>query len=307
MSYKIREEESLGVSIRRALCSQIDSAIDEARADASGEHSPVHATRRHLKKARAALQLLRPAIKRHVYEREARRLRNVGRLISDIRDAEVRLATVKQLRGATNNSSADTFAQTEELLAFELDSFLAAFDGWQDEAVNKLQHAGTRISQWPVAILTRDDVCAGLRDSYKRGRAALAVARRKQSARAFHDLRKRVKTLGYQLRLLRPIQPVVFHDLRADLKALGEHLGHAHDLCFVAERLRAMGAVAGRKRRRRALESAIKSREQELQRSALALAERFYCEKPREFSDRIAQYLACWQRTPTPQPLADAA
>jgi CHAD domain-containing protein len=118
-----------------------------------------------------------------------------------------------------------------------------------------------------------------------------------KSAAAYHDLRKGAKQLWYQLRILRPLHPAVFHDMNADLKALGQHLGHSHDLCFVAERLQALGGANTRNRSRRALEALIDSREKDLQRTAVALAERFYAEKPKAFSARIADYFDEWERT----------
>jgi len=84
---------------------------------------------------------------RDLFRRENRRLRNVGRLISEIRDAEVRLQTVKQLREFSRPGGTANLQETEELLAFELDSFLAAFSDWQSEAKTKLTRARDRIAQ----------------------------------------------------------------------------------------------------------------------------------------------------------------
>ena len=58
MSYHIREDEVLGESIRRVASEQIDAAIAVSGVAHDGNSSPVHETRKHLKKARAALQLL---------------------------------------------------------------------------------------------------------------------------------------------------------------------------------------------------------------------------------------------------------
>ncbi len=295
MSYKIQDDEQLGESIRRIVCEQIESAIAASRAERNGESSPVHETRKHLKKARAALRLIRwPSDS--VYKCEDRRLRNVGRLISNIRDAEVRLSTVRQLRAVHDGKRARTLEQTEELLAFELDNFLAAFSDWQEEAAQKLKRTQEKIAHWDVSGVTHRHVCQSLRDSYRDARAALAIAKEKRSARAFHELRKRTKVLWYQLRLLRPLHPAVFHDLNADLRALGEHLGHAHDLCFLAEGLRGMADTTRRKKGQRAVEALIQSREKDVQRTALALAERIYAEKPKAFTKRISDHFEEWEQ-----------
>ncbi len=254
----------------------------------NGKGSPVHQTRKHLKKARAALRLLRTEVKHACFKREDHRLRDVGRVISDVRDAEVRLETVKRLRDGSEGSR--SFAETEELLEFELDSFLAAFSGWQEEAARKLSLAQSGIAHWQLHRLTRSQICRTVRKSYRKGRRALKHARKSGKASDFHQLRKQVKELSYQMRLLRPLEPVVFSELCHSLKTLGEQLGHAHDLCFVGERLESIGGGEGSKRGRRALKALIDSREEDLLRTAVTLAKRFYSAKPKEFSGRIARY-----------------
>ena len=98
MSYELRADETLGDGLRRIICRQIENAIDASKAKQNGKGSPVHETRKHLKKARSALRLVRGEIDRGVWKREDRCLRKVGQLISEVRDAEVRLQTVRQLR-----------------------------------------------------------------------------------------------------------------------------------------------------------------------------------------------------------------
>lgn len=290
MSFEIVENERLGASIRRVACEQIVGAIKASRAARNGKGSPVHRTRKHLKKARAALGLLAVDVKDKRFQREKCRLRDAGRLISDIRDAEVRLETVKQLRSEPNEPCGRGCAETEELLAFELESFIAAFAGWQDEAARNLERAREGIGRWELPDLTSAKVCCAVRKSYRKGRHALKRVEKKETAKRFHTLRKRAKELRHQLRLLRPMQQALFREMTRDLKALSDTLGHAHDLSFVAQRLRSIAGATGRKRQHRALRALLETREKDLWRTALALAERFYALKPKEFSAQIAYY-----------------
>lgn len=290
MRFEIVENERLGESIRRVTCEQIDGAIKASRVARNGKGSPVHRTRKHLKKARAALRLLAVDVKGERFQRENRRLRAVGRLISDVRDAEVRLETVKQLRSEPNEPCGHSGAETEELLAFELDSFIAAFAGWQEEAARNLERAREGIGRWELPDLTSAKVCCAVRKSYCTGRHALKRVEKKETAKRFHTLRKRAKELRHQLRLLRPLQRALFGEMVRDLKALSDTLGHAHDLSFVAQRLRSIAGATGRKRQNRALPALLKTREKDLWRTSSALAERFYALKPKEFSAQIAYY-----------------
>ena len=292
MSYELRADETLGDGIRRIVCRQIEDAISASKAKQNGKGSPVHETRKHLKKARAALRLARGEIDRDVWKREDRCLGKVGQLISEVRDAEVRLQTVRQLREFARGKKR-SFQQTEELLSFELDSFLAAFSEWPLEAEERLSQTLERIRNWPLNELSCKRLRQNVQRTYKRGRRALKTATRKTSTKNLHTFRKREKELWYQLRLLRPLAPAVFKELNDELKTLGECLGQVHDLAFVGQRLSSIGPA--RKQSHRILNALIVSRTNELEYTAIALGERFYAERPRQFARRIAQYFCEWE------------
>src|SRR6266516_3319867 len=94
----------------------------------------------------SALKLCRhPAKERGVTVREDRCVREIGRLVSDLRDAQVRLQTLIQLRDETAKGSGENhFPRIEELLSLERESFSAAFAGWQKQAIPKLERIGER-------------------------------------------------------------------------------------------------------------------------------------------------------------------
>ncbi len=182
MGFKLREDETLGEGVRRICCEEIQSAITASKTRRKGKASPVHETRKHLKRARAALRLVAGKVDRDVFKREHHRLRNVARVISDIRDAEVRLETVKQLRRVTPGRGNRHFDETEQLLAFELDSFLAAFSDWHTEAASKLARAQAGIGEWRLRELDRKHICSRLRKAYREGRDALDRAKQDGTA-----------------------------------------------------------------------------------------------------------------------------
>jgi CHAD domain-containing protein len=292
MSYELVQDETVGDGIQRIVCHQIEGAIRASRAEQNGKGSPVHETRKHLKKARSALRLAAGEIDPHVLKREDRCLRKVGQLISEVRDAEVRLETVRQMREFARGRKR-SFRETEELLAFELDSFLAAFSEWPEEAKQRLTQALDRIRAWPLNDLSCKQLRKCVQKTYKRGRKALQAAIEKTSTKNLHTFRKRVKELWYQLRILRPLAPAVFAELNDELKTIGQYLGQVHDLAFVAERLSAIGSA--RKHGDRILNALIDSREKEIEQTAIALGERFYAERPQQFARRVARYFSEWE------------
>jgi CHAD domain-containing protein len=293
MSYELRPDETVGDGVQRIVCRQIEAAICASSAKQNGKGSPVHETRKHLKKARAALRLASGAVGRDVWKREDRCLAKVGQLISEVRDAEVRLQTVRQLREFARGKKR-SFRETEELLAFELDSFLAAFSEWPEEAKQRLTQSLDRIRTWPLGDLRCKQLRKCVQKTYQRGRTALQAAIDKTSTKRLHTFRKRAKGLCYQLRILQPLAPDIFEELNDELKTIGQYLGQVHDLSFVAERLSSIGS--DRKHGDRILHALVDAREKELERTAIALGERFYAERPRQFARRISQYFSEWEQ-----------
>src|ERR1700741_1879848 len=116
MSYQLKHRETLGENLRRICRQQIEGAIAVAKGERKPDDTPVHATRKHLKKARAALRLVRKEIGRALFKRQDHCLRDVGRLISEIRDAEVRLQTVRQLQSITRRQKHRSYEKVEAVL-----------------------------------------------------------------------------------------------------------------------------------------------------------------------------------------------
>src|ERR1051326_159954 len=221
MSYQLRGEELPGEGLRRICRKQVELALSVARGEKAVSDTPVHATRKHLKKARAVLRLVRKEIGRGLFKKQDRGLRDVGRLISEIRDAEVRLQTVRELQGIARRQRRHSFDKLEEILMLELENFIAAFAEWQQQAIPILERIHDDIDCWPVDHFGFKQFRRGVQATYKRGRKALAEAKRTQTAESFHLFRKEAKQLWYQLRILRPTNPVVLKNLSDDLGALG--------------------------------------------------------------------------------------
>src|SRR3954466_1848357 len=173
MSYQLRQSESLGDNLRRICRKQFDGAIASAKGDAKPGDTPVHEMRKHLKKARAALRLIRNEIGRGLFQEQDRALRDVGRLTSKIRDAEVRLQTVRQLQGISGRNGRDSYGKLEAMLTLELENFVAAFAEWQAQAVPILKQACSAIDHWTLDQFTSKQLCRAVQASYKQARNAL--------------------------------------------------------------------------------------------------------------------------------------
>ena len=227
-------------------------------------------------------------------------------MISEIRDAEVRLQTARELQSITRRQRRRSYQKIEEILMLELQSFVAAFAEWQGQAAPMLERVRDEIDHWPIEQFDFKQLQRSVQTTYKRGRNALADAKRTQTAESFHVFRKEAKQLWYQLRILRPANPVVLQNLTDELRSLGDLLGRAHDLSFLDERLRHEpdGNVSQREEQYELL-AVIEASQSDLQRGAADLAERFYAERPRDFGARVATWLDGWGADESPS-VADA-
>jgi CHAD domain-containing protein len=294
MSYQLQRDETLGDGLRRICRKQVELALAIATGKKETEDTPVHETRKHLKKARAALRLVRKEIGRGLFKRQDHCLRDIGRLISDIRDAEVRLQTVRQLQSIARRQKRRRYEKVEEVLVLEMENFIAAFAEWQAQAVPMLERVREDIDNWPVEHFDHQQFRRSVQETYKRGRNALADAKRNPTAECFHVFRTEAKQLWYQLRILRPVNPVVLKELTDELNSLGDLLGRAHDLSFLGERLRQESGRSAWQREGHELLAVIEASQSDLQRGAADLAERFYAERPRNLGARIATWLDTW-------------
>jgi len=287
MGYCLKLREPLSDALKRVFREQIHSALQLCRHPVRQRGVTVHEVRKHLKKLRAALRLTKSEVGKNRWVSEDRCLREIGRLVSDLRDAHVRLQTLIQLR----DDASQQFPRIEELLSMERESFSAAFAGWQKQAIPKLERAGERLLKWPLAEISWKQICGVVAKTYRRGQNRLAKALTKRDPESFHVWRMSVKELWYQLRVLRPLNRLVLKEIASDAKTLGELLGRAHDFAFLLARLDKERGDQALYDELTQLQKLIRKRGKRLHRDALELGRRFYAEPSKAFAKRISIFI----------------
>src|SRR3954451_17411627 len=170
MSYELRNDEALAESIRRICRTQITRGIEIANGTRETDDTPVHEIRKHLKKARAALRLVRKEIGRTLFREQDHWLRDVARLVSEVRDAEVRLQTVRELQSIKRRHGRALYGRLEQMLALELDNFVAGFAEWQIQAKPLLEKMRDAVDSWPVHQFDCRQLRRAVQTSYKKAR-----------------------------------------------------------------------------------------------------------------------------------------
>ncbi len=292
MGFKLKLREPLPDGLKRIFREQIESALDVCRHPAQERGVTVHEVRKHLKKLRAAMRLAIPQLGNKRHAREDHCIRNIGRLVSDLRDAQVRLQTLSQLHDETaKRRENNSFPRIEELLSLERESFSAAFAGWRKQAIPRLERAEARLLNWPLEDLTWKQVCGAVEKIYKRGQRRLAKAIDDPDPKKFHAWRKRVKDLWYQLRILQPLNRMVLTEIARDVEVLGELLGREHDLSFLWARLEKECNDETLRGELAQLQKLIRKRGKRLRTNALELGRRFYAEPAKAFAKRISIFV----------------
>ena len=289
MGFRLKLREPLPEGLKRVFAEQIESALKLCRHPAKQRGVTVHEVRKHLKKLRAAMRLAAGKVGKNCHTKEDRCVRKIGRMVSDLRDAQVRLQTFIQLREkAAKNSKKQLFPCTEELLLLERESFSAAFAGWQRQAIPQLERIKARLMDWPLDGLNWKQICNAVCKIYRRGQRALAKTIDDPDAENFHAWRKRVKDAWYQLRILHPLNRTVLEEMAHDAEILGELLGSEHDLDFLLARLEKERGDAAFADELGKLQKMIGKRCKRLRRDALELGRRFYAEPAKAFAKRIS-------------------
>ena len=292
MGFRLKLREPLSDGLKRVFREQMESALELCRHPAKQRGVTVHEVRKHLKKLRAAMRLAIPEVGKNRHAREDCCVRKIGRLVSDLRDAQVRLQTLIQLRDETAKKPENSpFPHIEELLSLERESFSAAFAGWQKQAIPQLERVETRLLKWPLEDLTWKQVCGAVAKIYKRGQRGLAKTIDDPEPENFHAWRKRVKDLWYQLRILQPVNRVVLTEMARDAEVLGELLGREHDLNFLWARLEKESSDEALRDELAQVEKLIRKRGKRLRTNALELGRRFYAEPAKAFAKRISFFV----------------
>jgi CHAD domain-containing protein len=291
-TYCLLEDEPVGPGIRRILHAQVDDAVTQLRGEAGNEPADaIHEARKDMKKIRSALRLVREAIGDDAWRRENDHYRDVARKLSAHRDAEILVESLDGLR----DRYGPAVRKRSKKLREELDEEnRAAHDDGTIERTMGGAAAELIALRSSLDELDLDGdgwklIAPGIHRTYRRGRKRLRSVEEEASVTNLHELRKRVKDLWYQLRLIREADRPMIGALADHAHDLSDHLGDDHDLALLREEVeRRRDAFASPADRRHLLQE-IDQRRGELQFAAISLGERIYAEKPKKFTARLAK------------------
>jgi CHAD domain-containing protein len=297
-AYRLLPREPVAAGLKRVVTAQVDDAIAHLRGEGGTEPAEaVHEARKDVKKIRSALRLVRDEVGDDVWRRENEHYREAARTLSSFRDAEILVEALDGLGERFGPSARGRFDALRNQL--EEENRAAYDDGSVEramaEAAAKLAAGRARIETLPLEGDGWDLIAPGLHRTYRRGRKRLRAVEEEASVTNLHELRKRVKDLWYQLRLIRDADKQMLGSLADHAHDLSDHLGDDHDLALLREEVqRRRDAFASLGDQRHLLQE-IDQRRGELQFAAISLGERIYTEKPKRFTKRIQRRWESWR------------
>ena len=271
--------------VRGALCDEIAAALEALWERRRPNDESMHEVRKDLKRARAALRLLRDAVGDAAYERENLELRDAARPLSSVRDAAVGLEMVRGLLEKEKKPARrQKLVELRRRLLEERERARRKLFGGPRlaEIESSLQGAGERAEYWRYPAHDAP-LRAGLERLYRKGRKALKTARSKGSTASLHESRKQVKYLEQALAIAANGSQRL-RKLSRRARKVAERLGDDHDLAALQARLASMPA---RSKAEAKLLARIEARRAKLQKKALKLARRIYRGKAAAFVEQV--------------------
>jgi CHAD domain-containing protein len=301
MPYRLRASESVPEGIKRIVVEELDSATEQlSRNDHKGRDEAIHEARKSVKKIRGALRLVEPELG-PTFRKENRRLRELGRKLSEFRDAAAIIETfdnvIEKHKESLQKNTLSSIRQAlnKSKLETERTSHIARV---VKEAISSFRATKKRINAWPLNSDGFRAIAPGLKTTFRRGRKGMAVAQKDPRPENYHEWRKRVKDHWYHVRLLENVWTEVMQAHEASLKNLETWLGDDHNLVVLREKLESKPEDYGDQKDIELFLTLAGEYQKELREKAMSLGQRVYEEKPRQFTRNMGKLWDAWQHQP---------
>jgi CHAD domain-containing protein len=290
VAYRLKLGERVPPGVKRIVREEIEGAIRELSGNGEAHRDrAIHEARKNVKKIRGLLRLMRPELG-EVYFQENTFFREVGRQLSKFRDGGAMVETFDALRAKYRGElGRGGLASIRRGLVARKRQ--AEKQGGIEEVLHgtavALRRSARRVGTWPLTSTGCEAVAPGLQATFRRGRKALARARKHPLPENYHEWRKRVKDHWYHVRLLEGIWDETMPAYERRLKDLETWLGEDHNLVVLQETVMAEPGFYGQEAEIELFVELAGKYRKELRGDALALGERIYDEKPGHFTRRI--------------------
>jgi len=292
MGYRLASKASVGDGVRRIVLQEIGLAIDKLDEHDTHPEKSVHEVRKHCKKIRGALRLVRCSF--DDYRNENARFRDLTRKLSPLRDAQILHDTHRYfVEHAAKGAAQASISTLNEALESYTGPILANWVEELDWIRVGLAAAREHVDKWSTAGTGFDTIAGGLQVTYRRARKGLLRSQEKIDDDTLHDWRKRVKYHWYHMRLLANAWPRIIKARAGAADHLSGLLGDDHDIAAYLSFLHRTNDIA-LANTINAIHLCADRRRMALQEESFTIGMRLFAEKPKRFVERFAAYWNVW-------------
>jgi CHAD domain-containing protein len=304
MTYRLKLQEPIAQGVRRIALEQIE--IAEAKlASKDDVAASVHDARRCLKRLRALLRLIRPALDEDLYRREAERLSGTGRLLSGVRDLDVMRQTLSKLESRFGEMPGGATERLRKLLADGQSLGRRSGAEGRRQALQRLGQTRKLFTGKVIAEVELGHLIAGLGRTYRKARKAFHDAYRAPSDESFHAWRKQVQLHWRHMLLLSRGWPEALSARASEAKDVSQLLGEDHDHSILMAFAGEDAASAIKPEDLAAVTAVCRSCQAELRAAAKPRGERLFAESAGNLERRVTHYWASAQKLAALAPAKD--
>lgn len=287
-NHRLQLGESVCTGALRVVDALLQDATGFLECPGGNRAEDIHAVRTAIKKARAILRLIRPAIGETTFRWENSELGKTARLLSPMRDAAVGVQTLRHLGRRTRRPrkirdlsivQAEFARQHAASVPIQKRSMLAT--------LRALKASRQRIQKLRLAVQASPAKDLGLKNVYRASRRRMHEAFASGDDGSFHRWRIRLKNLYYGLQFLTPIWPSRLRPMVARIKKVQQIVGDDHDLAVLKSCLQAAPERFGGRKAVKGVLRQLKRRSKNLREICQPLGDEVLQEKPSCFARRL--------------------
>jgi CHAD domain-containing protein len=283
----LQSNESLRTGLLRVVDELIGS-LTTNQSHLSGNGEDIHLVRTTIKRLRALLRLIRPAIDPAFFNHENDRLRTAAGLLSFARDAEVACRTLKTL---PVSNETDQEAVRSVLSGLETPAQQPKdIQETMAEVNRRLEQARLNFHRLKLRGSDQEILEAGLRAVYRQGRQRMKIAITQDQANAFHRWRIRAKNLYYELQFLESVWPKRIDRIVSRLSDLEDQIGRDHDAAVLRAWLKKQPGTFGGGETVHRVVACLDDQTRTLRQKVVPLGLKIWRQKPRRFAQKIVRH-----------------
>jgi AAA ATPase domain/CHAD domain len=305
VAFTLKPGKSIRRQLKRIARKELASAAERLLHDHPG-NDDAHESRKSVKKVEALAKLL-DQVGFAPPRKDLKRLRAARQTLSRVRDADAVIETFDRLQSRFSHRIPE---HTSAIIRAHLMRRKSTITRRAQASAGSLARAGKALRKiqraakhWLAPSIDLSELPQVLERSFRASRKAMKRAQTRGRAPDFHDWRKRVKNLWYQLRLAERLVSGLSTQIE-EFRELETALGEEHNLSVLRTKLRRDRALRNIRSQINLLTAMTMALEGELRRTALVLGTRLHELSPKEFANDLRRRLrpkGTSRRKPSPR------